>query len=74
MPHLITAKGSPQRTRVRCPLCLAALRPGLLWLGGRDYLTCPDCDGTQWVTLYEQRVPRPPARFQVVQTANNGEG
>jgi hypothetical protein len=26
----------------------------MLWLGGTDYLECPDCGGTGVFTLYEQ--------------------
>lgn len=38
-----------------CPTCEGAVRPGLLWLGGEDYLVCPSCDGTQRIEIIEER-------------------
>jgi endogenous inhibitor of DNA gyrase (YacG/DUF329 family) len=39
-----------------CPTCRTSLRRGLLWLRGRDYLECPECQGTGIFVMYEQRV------------------
>lgn len=39
----------------RCPTCAGGTRGGLLWLGGDDWLTCPNCNGTQRIELIEQR-------------------
>ncbi len=37
----------------RCGLCEGQ---GKLWLGGKDYLECPDCGGKGVVTYDETRV------------------
>lgn len=29
-----------------CDLCSKSSRKGLLWLGGGDWVECPDCGGT----------------------------
>ena len=42
-PDVIRQKG--QRIELRCPTCRDAVKPGLLWLGGKDYVECPDCGG-----------------------------
>jgi DNA-directed RNA polymerase subunit RPC12/RpoP len=42
-----------EKIEVRCPTCRDSLRPGLLWLGGKDYLTCPDCNGTTKVKILQ---------------------
>ena len=39
-----------------CPTCRQSSRRGLLWLGGGDWLECPDCDGSGLFTCHEQRV------------------
>lgn len=39
----------------RCTVCVGSTRPGLLWLGGSDWLECPDCGGTTVVTAYADR-------------------
>ena len=36
----------------RCELCAASSRKGLLWLGGGDWLECPDCGGTGTAQFY----------------------
>jgi len=39
----------PRRERhqwVRCPTCQGSIEPGKLWIGGGDYVDCPDCVGT----------------------------
>lgn len=53
------------RVEQRCPTCAGSLRKGLLWLGGRDYVECPDCEGSGTFVMYEQRVPPPPTRVFV---------
>lgn len=34
-----------QRIVTRCDLCAPSTRPGLLWLGGGDWVECPQCVG-----------------------------
>ena len=47
---------STEVVKVRCPVCAGSLRPGLLWLGGGDYLECPSCDGgTLTINEYKLR-------------------
>lgn len=41
------------RIERRCPTCQGRK---LLWLGGGDYVECPDCDGSGVFVLYEQRI------------------
>jgi len=43
------------RVETRCATCIGSLRPGLLWLGGDDYLECPDCNATGLVEVVEER-------------------
>lgn len=38
-----------------CITCAEALRPGLLWLSGDDYVVCPTCNGTGKIEVVEQR-------------------
>jgi hypothetical protein len=41
----------------RCPTCRHTEKgPGLLWLGGSDYVECPDCAGTGTFVMYERRI------------------
>lgn len=40
----------------RCQTCEESTRPGLLWLGGNDWLKCPDCDGTTVLKGYEEKI------------------
>jgi hypothetical protein len=42
----------------RCPTCLHTKKaPGLLWLGGNDYVECPDCEGHPGTfIMYEERI------------------
>jgi hypothetical protein len=37
-----------------CPVCRAARYPGRLWLGGREYVDCPECEGTGRLTGFIQ--------------------
>jgi NAD-dependent SIR2 family protein deacetylase len=58
-PDVIRQKG--QRIESRCPTCRDAVKPGLLWLGGKDYVECPDCGGPSGghpgvFILYEQTI------------------
>ena len=39
----------------RCPVCAGSTRKGLLWLGGGDWLECPDCGGSGVFSLIEER-------------------
>jgi len=41
--------------KAKCPTCATSTRPGLLWLGGNDWVECPsECDrGT--IEIHEQR-------------------
>lgn len=41
--------------KVPCVTCAKSTRPGLLWLGGGDWLECPDCDGTREIEVIEER-------------------
>lgn len=50
------------KLRLRCPTCRHSTRPGLLWLGGKDWVECPDCEGTTWFVMYEERIQPPPSR------------
>lgn len=34
------------KVEAQCTLCANSTRKGLLWLGGGDWLECPDCNGT----------------------------
>lgn len=34
-----------QRLRLRCDFCASSGKPGHLWLGGKDYIECPQCLG-----------------------------
>ncbi len=45
-----------QRKTGPCPTCLRSTRRGLLWIGGNDYVICPDCGGTGTFVCYEQRI------------------
>jgi hypothetical protein len=48
-----------QRIDKPCPTCRRSLRKGHLWLGGKDYLECPDCGGTGNFVMYEQAITPP---------------
>ncbi len=50
------------RITTRCPTCRGRK---LLWLGGKDYVECPDCDGTGTFILYEEK--KNPAKHILVQ-------
>lgn len=43
------------KVRARCPTCIRSTRSGLLWLGGRDWVECPDCGGTEVLEFHEER-------------------
>ena len=58
------AKSRGQRKEAPCVTCRESLRRGLLWMGGGDYLECPDCGGTGTLVLYEKKV-EPPRHFAV---------
>lgn len=51
--------------RVRCATCNGQKR---LWLGGKDYLDCPDCGAKGWTPVIEERVAAPPQLFIVHRT------
>jgi hypothetical protein len=36
--------------------CSQCRQRGTLWLGGGDYLECPDCDGRGYIEVQEHRV------------------
>ncbi len=38
-----------------CTTCIGTSRRGLLWLGGSDYLECPDCGGTGVMQMIAER-------------------
>lgn len=58
--------GSGRRIVVPCQRCAPSLKPGHLWLGGRDYVECPDCEGAGLFKFYEERTAPPPARVFLV--------
>ena len=41
--------------KTRCPTCAGSTRMGLLWLGGDDWLECPDCNAIGAVEVVEER-------------------
>lgn len=45
-----------QKIIQRCPTCIYSLKKGHLWLGGNDYLKCPDCNGTTEFIMFERKV------------------
>jgi hypothetical protein len=49
---------------VTCQLCQGRKR---FWLGGRDYLECPDCGATGMIVIFEE-VKKPPTRVFLVAT------
>jgi hypothetical protein len=59
--------GSGQWHRVRCSLCAGSMKKGQLWMGGRDYMDCPDCEGTGIFKYHEERVQPPPTRVFLVE-------
>jgi DnaJ-class molecular chaperone len=44
------------------PICTTCKGRKLLWLGGKDYVECPDCEGTGSILMYEEKKPPPPTR------------
>lgn len=44
------------KVQSRCPTCIHSTRKGLLWLGGGDWLECPDCGGTTIFECQEERI------------------
>jgi hypothetical protein len=54
--------------KLKCDFCKNSQVKGHLWLGGGDYVICPQCDGTQEVIMLECKVepdkifmpPKPP--------------
>lgn len=43
------------KVAARCQTCADSTKPGRLWLGGVDWLECPDCAGTTVVEFDESR-------------------
>lgn len=41
--------------KARCPTCAGSTRKGLLWLGGDDWVECPDCQETGAVEIIAER-------------------
>jgi len=41
---------------MRCDLCAGGTKPGYLWLGGSDYVECPQCAGDRQMDIVEQIV------------------
>jgi NAD-dependent SIR2 family protein deacetylase len=66
-PDVIRQKG--QRIESRCPTCRDAVKPGLLWIGGKDYVECPDCGGPSGghpgVFRMWEKIITPPKSFAV---------
>lgn len=42
-----------EHRRVPCPDCQ---RRGVLWLGGKDYADCPNCEGKGWFHMVTEEV------------------
>lgn len=45
-----------QRKSGPCPTCKGSQKKGHLWLTGKDYVVCPDCEGSQVFVCYEERI------------------
>lgn len=45
-----------QRVTLVCDMCAGSSKPGYLWLGGSDYVECPQCFTTRTIPLVEQRI------------------
>lgn len=43
-----------QRLTLACDLCRGSSKPGYLWLGGADYVECPQCETSRKVEIVEQ--------------------
>lgn len=50
------------RREKRCPLCRRSRYRGKLWIGGKDYVDCPDCEGSGTFVVYRQPIAPPGAR------------
>ena len=55
MEHTMEVKRETQ-LHLTCDFCRRSEKPGYLWLGGKDYVECPQCDGDQRMTILEQVV------------------
>jgi hypothetical protein len=43
------------KLEAQCPTCVQSTRKGLLWLGGDDWLECPDCAESGKVEIIAER-------------------
>jgi DnaJ-class molecular chaperone len=57
-------RGHDRKLQGPCTLCHGSTKKGHLWLGGSDYVQCPDCMGTGVVTFIETLV-NPKRHFAV---------
>jgi len=58
MTAIHTSK-APERKAAPCPTCRSSSKKGHLWLGGKDYVECPDCNATGEFVMYERRISSP---------------
>jgi hypothetical protein len=45
-----------RRLLLSCDLCRGSSKPGFLWLGGSDYVECPQCFASRTVEVVERLV------------------
>lgn len=45
-----------QRVTLVCDMCQGSSKPGYLWLGGSDYVECPQCFTTRTIPFVEQLI------------------
>lgn len=50
------------RRDLRCDVCRDSPRPGLLPMGTKDWILCPQCGGSKKIVMYEERIQPPPTR------------
>ena len=48
----VRSAGRMTKTMLPCDMCGAR---GKLWLGGRDYLECPQCEGAKKIPVIEEQ-------------------
>lgn len=44
------------RLTLACDLCGRSSKPGYLWLGGSDYVECPQCGGDKKMDIVERLI------------------
>ena len=46
-----------QHLLIPCDVCSQSTRRGLLWLGGGDWVECPQCVGTAKIEVIQKECP-----------------